>query len=300
MQLRVDTQSMARTQELRWVDPTMRFGYAARGVVYVLVGIFAFVAARDRKPAPDSTSALGELLDQPFGEVALAIVALGLAAYAAWRFICASLDLENKGDDLKGWAARGAQVISAVLHTLLAATAASLIWRAGESKGGDRTESWTAAIMAEPFGRWLVAIAGAIAIAMGIQHFVKARREKYKENLRYTPLAAKLDPLVKLGIVAHGIVVLIIGGFLVWAAWTSDSSRAGGLSDALDALRNFGIGQIGLAAIAIGLLGFSVYCFIEAAYRVVPRCAPADLMTLAGKARELARDAGRRVANAVG
>ena len=292
---------MAHTKSLNWVDPVMRFGYAARGVVYVLVGFLAFVAARDHKPAPDSKSALGELLDQPFGEVMLAIMALGLAAYSAWRFLSAFLDLENKGTDLKGWAGRGAQVISGVLHLLLAASAGALIWRSDRSGGGgDRTESWTGAVMSEPFGRWLVAIAGAVAIGMGIQHFVKAHREKYKRNLRYTPLAAKLDPLVKLGIVAHGLVVMIIGSFLVWAAWTSDSTRAGGLSEALDALRNVGVGQIGLAAMAIGLLGFSVYCFIEAAYRVVPRCAPPDLTTLASKARELARDAQRSVANAAG
>ena len=53
---------MARKQPLQWVDPAMRFGYAARGIVYVLVGILALVAAKDHKPAPDSASALGELL----------------------------------------------------------------------------------------------------------------------------------------------------------------------------------------------------------------------------------------------
>jgi hypothetical protein len=290
---------MARQHSLRWVDPAMRFGYAARGVVYVLVGMFALIAAKDRKPAPDSRSALGELLDQPFGEAVLALIAVGLVAYAAWRLLCASLDLENKGRDFKGWAARGAQTISALLHLLLAFTAASVIRDAGTSQNGDRTESWTGAIMAEPFGRWLVAIAGAVALAMGIQHFVKAHRAKYKENLRYTPLAAKLDPFVKVGIIAHGIVVSIIGVFLIWAAWTTDASRAGGLADALDALRQIGVGQLGLGAIAIGLIGFSVYCFIEAKYRVVPRSAPPDLQTLASKARELARDAQRSVVDAV-
>lgn len=286
---------MARTHSLQWVDPAMRFGYVARGIVYVLVGFLALVAAKEGKPAPDSKSALGELLEHPFGEVVLGVIALGLVAYAGWRLLCAIMDLENKGGDPKGWAARGGQTISAILHLLLAFSAASLVFRTGASSGGDRTESWTGAVMSEPFGRWLVAIAGAVAIAMAIQHFVKAHREKYKEHLRYTPLAAKLDPFVKLGIVAHGIVVLMIGSFLVWAAWTTDASRAGGLGDALGALRNIGVGQVGLGAIALGLVCFSVYCFIEAAYRIVPRCAPADLATLATKARELARGAERIV-----
>jgi Domain of Unknown Function (DUF1206) len=291
---------MARRQPLYWVDPVMRFGYAARGIVYLLVGGLALIAAKDHTPAPDSHSALGELLDQPFGEIMLGCIAIGLGAYAAWRFLCAALDLENLGKDLKGWIARSAQVISGLLHLSLGISAATLIWRAGASGGGDSTKTWTANILAEPFGRWLVAIAGAVAIAMGVQHFIKAHVGKYKRNLRYTPLAAKLDPVVKFGIVAHGIVVLIIGAFLLWAAWTTDASRAGGLGEALNALRNIGVGQIGLAVVAAGLIGFSVYCFIEAIYRVVPRCAPEGLVTLASKARELADQAQRSIANAVG
>jgi hypothetical protein len=291
---------MSRRQPLYWVDPVMRVGYAARGVVYLLVGGLALIAAKDRSPAPDSGSALGELLDKPFGEIMLGAIAIGLAAYAGWRFLCAFLDLEDKGSGLEGWGARSAQIISAILHLSLGISAATLIWRAGKSNGGDRTESWTSAILAEPFGRWLVAIAGIVAIGMGVQHFIKAHRQKYKRNLRYTPLAAKLDPVVKFGIVAHGIVVLIMGLFLCWAAWTVDASRAGGLGDALDALRNLGIGQIGLFVVAAGLVAFSVYCFIEAAYRIVPRCAPDGLMTLAGKAQSLAAETQRSIAKALG
>jgi len=281
-------------QPLYWVDPVMRFGYAARGVVYVLVGGLALVAAKDHKPAPDSSSALSELLEHPFGEIMLGVIALGLAAYAGWRFCSAVLDLENKGTELKGWAARTAQFISAILHVSLGITAVSLILRTG-SGGGDKTESWTAKLLSEPFGQWLVALAGVIAIAMGVQHFIKAHREKYRENLRYTPLAARLAPVIKFGIVAHGIVVFIIGLFFIWAAWTADASRAGGLADALDALRQLGVGQIGLAVVAAGLVGFSIYCFIEAVYRVVPRCAPEGLATLASKAREFADDAQRAI-----
>ena len=277
----------------------MRFGYAARGVVYIVVGAFALIAAKEHAPAPDSDTALGELLSQPFGEILLGIVALGLAGYAGWRVLSALLDLENKGNDLKGWTARAAQLISAALHLSLGASVASLIWRADDSQDGDKTETWTAAIMAEPFGRWLIALAGVVAIAMGVQHFIKAHREKYLDQLRYTPLAARLGAVIKFGIIAHGIVVLIIGGFLIWAAWTSDATRAGGLGDALNILRTLGIGQIGLTIVAAGLLGFSVYCFIEAIYRVVPRCAPAGLATLASKAREIATEAQRKIADAV-
>lgn len=287
---------MTSRQPLFWVDPLMRLGYAARGVVYVVVGALALIAARDRTRAPDSTTALGKLLDEPFGEIMLAAIALGLAAYATWRAVCALLDLENKGHELKGWLARSAQFISAILHVSLAISAATLIWRAGDGSG-DKTEAWTAKVLAEPFGRWVIATVGIIAVAIGVQHFVKAHREQYLENLRYTPLAAKLGRLIKFGIVAHGIVVIVTGVFFFWAAWTADPTRAGGLGDALNALRTLGVGQIGLALVAAGLLAFSAYCFVEAIYRIVPRCAPEGLATVASKAREFAHHAQRAVAN---
>ena len=49
-----------------WVDPVMRFGYAARGLVYVLIGALAFVVSVDGGSTPDSKAAAGTLLKVPF------------------------------------------------------------------------------------------------------------------------------------------------------------------------------------------------------------------------------------------
>jgi hypothetical protein len=35
------------------------------------------------------------------------------------------------------------------------------------------------------------------------------------------------------------------------------------------------------------LIGFAAYCFVVAAFRIVPRCVPPDLQTLATRARTL-------------
>lgn len=278
-----------------WVDPMMRFGYAARGVVYVLVGALALTAAIDGGTAPDSKDALVSLMDKPFGKFMLALIAVGLGSYAAWRFIDAAFDLESKGDKPSGWAARAAQVISGALHLSLAFTTIGLVSRIGRSGAGGGVERWTENLMSEPFGRWMVAIVGLVALAFGINHFVKAYKEKYKEELRYTSTAARLDPVVKFGLAAHGVVVLIVGGFFLWAAWTADPSRAGGLGEALNAVREATFGRALLALLAGGLVGFSVYCFIEAVFRIVPRCAPADLTTLASQARAFQRNANAAI-----
>lgn len=270
-----------------WVDPLMRVGYTARGVVYFLVGALTLVAARSGGRTPDSKTALGTLLDEPFGRIMMALIVLGLLAYALWSFIQGALDLDDKGRDAKGWMIRAAQLISGVVHLSLAVSVTPLALGTQRGATGDRTEHWTALLMGQPLGRLLVAVVGLIACGIGVEHFIKARREKYKAHLRYTPLTARLDPVLKLGLVAHGVVVSLVGAFFLWAAWTADPSRAGGMREALIAVRNADPGRTLLAILGTGLLGFGVYCCIVAAYRIVPRCAPNDLQTLASRARSL-------------
>jgi hypothetical protein len=271
-----------------WVDPLMRFGYAARGLVYVIVGALAFVASVDGGRTPDSRSALGSLLQMPFGKMLLLLIALGLVAYSLWCFIGAGLDLDDKGTDAKGWTARAAQIISGAVHLVLAFSATALARGTESPSGGnDRTEHWTAVLMQQPLGRWLVALIGAVAIAIGVQHCVKAFREKYKENIRYTQMAQRLDPMLKLGLIAHGVVVALVGTFFLWAAWTADPSRAGGMRDALLIVRNADASQTLFTVLGVGMIGFAAYCFVEAAFRIVPRCVPPDLQTLATRARNL-------------
>ncbi len=274
-----------------WVDPLMRFGYTARGIVYVLIGALAFVAFVDGGRTPDSKTALGTLLQMPFGKLMLALIALGLVAYALWCFIDAGFDLDNKGNDAKGWTARAAKIISGAVYVVLALSASALaIGSDSPSSGADRTEHWTGILMQQPLGRWLVAVVGGIAIAIGAQHFVAAFRQKYTGHIRFTPAAQRLDPLLRFGLVAHGAVVVIVGVFFIWAAWTADPSRAGGLRDALLMVRSADASQILFASVGVGLLGFAAYCFVQAAFRIVPRCVPQDFETLASRARALVRN----------
>ena len=73
----------------KWIVDLGRFGYAALGFVFTIVGIFLIVAAVQHNPseAKGLDSALQELLLQPFGPVLLAIVALGLIAYGVYSFV---------------------------------------------------------------------------------------------------------------------------------------------------------------------------------------------------------------------
>src|SRR6266513_209432 len=77
------------TQFRRGVIFLGRFGYAALGVVFSIIGIFLIVAAVQHNPneAKGLDAALGTLAQQPFGQLLLGIVALGLVAYGVYSFV---------------------------------------------------------------------------------------------------------------------------------------------------------------------------------------------------------------------
>lgn len=267
-----------------WVEPVMRFGYGARGLVYLIVGSLTFLAAWQGGRAEGTSGTLSGLASQPFGLLLLWVIAIGLAAYGLWRLINAAMDLEDHGTDAKGLVARLGLVTTGLIHFGLAISVGALAAGAGSGGGDGKVEDWTAQLMALPFGRWLVGIVGVITIGAALYYGWKGVSEKYKSHIRRTALTERLDPAVKAGLVMHGVVVALIGAFLIYAAATANPDQAGGLGQAFETVRSAAYGAYLLMVLALGLVGFAVYCWIEAAYRVIPARAGSDIRTLARKA----------------
>lgn len=268
-----------------WVVPVMRAGYAARGLVYVLVGFIALRAAWRGGQAEGTQGALASLTDEPWGTALLWVIAVGLFCYAAWRLIDAWLDLDRHGSKAKGVVARLGLVVTGAVHAALGIYTIHLVTAGGSGGGGGGQERWTAWLLSQPFGRWIVVAIGAAVIGAGIYYGYKGLAEKYKEHLRFTSMVERLDPVCKFGLVAHGIVIAIVGVFLLWAGWTSDPSEAGGLAQAFEKVRQAAFGRVLLGLLALGMIGFAIECFIEAAYRIVPARAGPGVVTLAARAR---------------
>lgn len=269
-----------------WVEPVMRFGYTARGVTYVILGILTILAAWTGGQAEGTSSALSSLRQTSWGVPLLWAIAIGLLAYAVWRFIAAKMDLELHGSGAKGIAARIGLAVTGAIHAGLAVTAARQAMGSGSSSGDGGGQVRTLAswlMQQDQWGKWVVVAAGFITIGAGVYYGVKAVRELYKRHMRQSPTAEKLDPAVKAGLIAHGVVVALIGVFLTIAGWTADPSQAGGLNQAFETIRSQPYGQILLGLMGLGLVGFAVYCFVEARYRIVPRRAGPDTATLAGR-----------------
>ncbi len=252
-----------------WMEKMARAGYAARGAVYALVGLLAVQTAFGaRSHATDTRGALQEVARQ--STALLWLMALGLFGYAIWRIVQGFLDREHKGNGIKGLAHRVGRVGSGLIYGSLAVAAVRIAQGGRAGSGGSNYQEWTAKLMSQPFGRWLVAAVGIGVIVGGLHQIRRGWTEKFRKELRLQEMDEAERKLAinsgKLGLIARGIVFLVSGGFLIQAARRFDPSEARGLSGALAALAAQPHGTLLLALVAIGLIAFGAYSLLLARY----------------------------------
>ncbi|MDX5348404.1 MAG: DUF1206 domain-containing protein [Hymenobacteraceae bacterium] len=270
-----------------WAEKYARFGIAAKGIVYCLLGILAFMAAFEiggSSAEADKQGAFKLILEQPFGKVLVAIVALGLLGYVMWRFIQAIKDPDQKGSDAKGIGIRIGYAFSGLIYLALAYYAATLVFRdlpsgssggSGSGSGGGSGDSSNAffvdKLLEQPFGQWLVGIVALGIIIKGLYQFYRAFTGKFKRKVDTSTLDHKaqeaFDKAGRIGYTSRGVVLCIIGYFFIRAAFQADPSEAKGTSSAFSFIEQSSYGSWLLGLVAIGLVGYGVFMFFKAKYR---------------------------------
>ena len=246
-----------------------RFGYICKGFVYVVIGLLAAASVVGRGSVTDRQGAFQFILDQPFGRLVLLIVSVGLIGYAVWRVVSGFTDSERYGDEPKGLAIRLGSVLRGAFYGWIAIELARqvLLHRGGGKSSDRQTRHWTAQLLDKPFGRWVVAIAGACVIGYGVYQLYCAVSGKLSKKLPTRSIAPPLVALSRFGLGARAVIFGIIGGSLVSAAIHYNANRARGTPGAMRTLAAQPFGGVLLVLIGIGFAAYGVYAFVNARYR---------------------------------
>lgn len=253
-----------------WVEWLGRAGLASQGVLWCVIGVLAAkIALGAREEHPDRQGALHEIAQQPLGRVLLVVLAVGFAGYAVWRLSEAIFDRDGEGKGVKGLGKRGSALARAFWYGSLSALAVAKVLGADEKSGSEAKT--TDGVLALPLGRWIVVAVGLACLGVGIFNAYRAVTCKFEKKLKKSEMndaeEAGATGLGLVGYLARGIVFSLVGLFFLKAAWEYDAKEARGLDGALLELAQAPYGGWLLGAVAVGLVAFGFYCFVQAAYR---------------------------------
>ncbi|MBK3633782.1 DUF1206 domain-containing protein [Streptomyces asoensis] len=249
-------------------------GFAARGVIYLLVGLLALqIAFGDSGHEADRRGALAEIAEKPFGSVLLWALGVGLVGMALWRLSEAVFG--GVGEDGRSAKKRLAALGRCVFYSFVAYSV--LAFAAGSGDGGgssdEQSRDVTARVLELPGGRWLVGAAGVGIAVAGLWIGARAVMRKYHKHLRLGEMSPRVRRLVDVtgvgGGAARGLVFAAAGVFAVRAAVEYQPDEAKGFDDTLRSFAGTPAGPGLLVAVAAGLVLFGLFSFAMARWRKV-------------------------------
>jgi hypothetical protein len=240
-----------------------RFGFFARGIVYLFVGgIAARVAVLSRGRAEGPAGALRELLQSWGGRAALWVVAAGLVSFVVYRLAHVLR--------ARSAIAKVAPLVGAVGALVLVWTSVRLVLNL-RSRGLPALREWGALLLANPWGRGALALGGAIAIVAGLVEVVRAVIGKLPADFSAAIIPGDSRKwvlrLARLGVLAHGAVIALVGLSVCRAAIFTNPKEIVGTAGALRKLTLIQGGPALFAVAAAGLLAYGLSMLVLATHR---------------------------------
>lgn len=257
-----------------WIEILARLGYIAKGVVYGTMGILSIRAALDLGgDAQGSTGALKTIAGQPFGQVLLSLLIVGLGGYVLWRFVQAIYDPEHESEGFTDYFRRLGYAISASFYASLAVSAVRiLLWSVQEESGGT-AQRWATRIMGQPFGQWIVGAIGVFILGLAGYYLYRAIKADFRKRFKLSEMSAIEQTWAtwvgRFGIAARGGVYAIIGALVIQAAWHFSPSKIETSEGALKSLEDNPADEALLTIIAAGLIAYAIYMGFQARYRCI-------------------------------
>jgi hypothetical protein len=221
----------ANSAPLRWLG---RAGYAARGILYVMVGAIAIQAAFGQSgQQADKSGALQEISSTPVGGVLIWLLVVGFIGMALWRLSDAAYPESSSDDgtssdsgsgsdsssgsgkasssgDGTSSASKGSQaaskgsetakrvaaLVKAVIYAVIAYSVLKFALGGGTQSSDKESVDLTATVMKYPGGQVLVVVAGLALVGGGVFLAYAAWKEKFRKNLELGQIHGRLQRVV--------------------------------------------------------------------------------------------------------
>ena len=255
----------ANSKALRWLG---RAGYAARGVIYIIIGWIAVqIAFGHSGQQADRTGALHEISTTPVGGFLLWLLVIGFIGMALWRLSEAVYGSTGSGEKKAGQ--RLAALGKAIIYAVIAYGVLKYALGTGGPQSSDKQSvDLTATLLKYPGGQVLVVVIGLALIGGGIYLAYAAWKEEFRKQLGLGEIPARMRRIVewlgKFGGMARGAVFVTAGIFLVVAAVQAKPQQAKGVDSSLRALAATPLGPWLLVVVAIGLIMFGLFSCCQA------------------------------------
>jgi hypothetical protein len=248
-----------------WINSIARIGLVSKGIVYLLLGLLAFMAAFEIGGQQGAGTTQKNVFDfvkkAPGGMGLLALLCAGLFCYSLWRGIQAF------GRELK-WTKRLRYLFSGLAYLSAAYTALRIVLHTYRNNG-NQNQHLAGQILQTTYGKWLLGALALVVAATGIYQIWYGLSEKYKKHVQGLGAEAPGSYLLysgKIGYAARGTVWLIVSYLLLKAALHANAAEAGGSGKALRFIEQVHYGSILLGAIGFGLMAYGLFNFIRARY----------------------------------
>lgn len=252
-----------RSEDSSTLDHAVRVGLVAYGFVHLLIAFVAIkLALGDRSGSASSEGALSQMAQAPLGTVLLYVVAAGFGALVLWQAIEAFTGHREK--DGKG------RLVKQLGSGLKAGLYGFLGWSAlkiaiGSGSDGGSTDTTTAKIMALPGGQVLVGVVGLVILGYGSMLVYRGLSEEFVKHLGGSGSTGNDGKayilLGKVGHTSKGLAFFTVAGLFIWAAFTHDPKKSGGLDQALSKVLEQPFGAPMVLAMGVGIACYGLFVF---------------------------------------
>lgn len=255
-----------------------RVGCCAIGTIYVLIGVWAMLALlRLAAPAADEQRILQRMSGWPLGAGLIASLALGTLAYIVWLLFDAVFDPYKFGDGLKGVGERIGIALSALAYGKTGWSAVKVLVGSG-AHGEQQRQRFAWHVLEWSGGRWMVGVVGVVVAIVGlfqIKYVYEGHHRRWIELPRSSRYARLMvDVLGWAGYGSRCAILVVLGWFLLHAAWAFDAHDVGDTDSAFNFLGLSGgaLGHALFSAVALGTVCYGVFMYVNALrFKAQPR-----------------------------